>query len=246
MGSRVLFLGEGSMDDSGRYLAAVLRWGGFDFDHVPDGSSIPREVLAKRYAAIVLSDYRHANFGKHSEQWLINHQQSGGGLAMIGGWASFTGLVGGYAGSRVEGVLPVKCLSRDDRENYASGAVVSRRRDHPILRGISFRVPPVICGYHRATVRKGSLVLMECRRLNFSARKPKLGPPIPLLVVNSNNHSGRVAAFLTDCAPHWAGGLIDWGTRRVRVQVGRRSSVEVSHTYLKFFSQLIAWVMSHS
>ena len=39
---------------------------------------------------------------------------------MIGGWASFTGLVGGYAGTAIEKLLPVRCVPGDDRINWAA------------------------------------------------------------------------------------------------------------------------------
>ena len=53
--------------------------------------------------------------------------------------------------------------------------------------------------------------------------------------------SGRVAALATDVAPHWVGGLIDWGTGRVAAQAPAADTIEVGDLYAKFFRQLMAW-----
>jgi uncharacterized membrane protein len=228
---RVLFLGEGELAGPARYLASVLRWAEIPFDHRPDRAKIPKTWRKPgRYGVILLSDYRHSSFTVCSREWLTCEvTQRGTGLIMIGGWASFTGLVGGYAGTALERLLPVHCVPGDDRVNWAAGSVVS---------GVAN--PPIVCGYHRAIPKKGSQTLLSLRDLKFSNGRPQLGRPHPLLVTGFSGE-GRTAAFLTDCAPHWAGGLVDWGRKRVTVRVNAAISTEVGDTYLKFFSQLIRW-----
>jgi uncharacterized membrane protein len=241
----VLFLGEGPLSGAARYLAAILTWAKIPFDHVPDGRPLPARLLARRYAAVLLSDYRHDNFSRGSERWLVRQVQSGTGLLMIGGWASFTGLVGGYAGTAIEALLPVRCVAGDDRVNWACGSVLrpsvaADLAGAPILQGLEWRHPPVLCGYHRVFARAGSRTLLELRDLRFDEGRPALGRAHPGLVIREGKEA-RSAAFMSDCAPHWAGGLVDWGTERVTVRKGK-TRVEVGDQYLRFFSQLIRWV----
>jgi uncharacterized membrane protein len=231
---RVLFLGEGSLKDSGRYLAAILKKSGIAFDHRPDGAKIPKRWRRKRYDAVILSDYRHASFTPCAREWLKGEVSRGTGLLMIGGWASFTGLVGGYAGTDIEKLLPVTCLPGDDRVQKASGSLLlPMKRKAPGA--------PMVCGYHRARPKPGSRTTMVFRDLLYKKGRVHLGPPVPALVLGSYGRA-RTAAFLTDCAPHWAGGLVDWGRQRTSIRLGAAQTVEVGNQYLHFFHRLIRWV----
>lgn len=241
MSMHVLFLGENGLEGSARYLASVLQWAGISYDYVPDGHPISPALQKKKFDAVILSDYRHSNFSKSQEAWLVQIVQNGAGLLMIGGWASFTGHVGQYSGSRIEELLPVRCLTTDDRIQEASGAVVMPLDEHDILNGVSFEKPPVICGYHRTHLKPQGQILLQLKPLRFQKGKPSLGLPEPLLVIRQHKkfHS---AAFLSDCAPHWAGGLVDWGDKRVQVVIKKGIEVEVGETYLRFWARLIAWL----
>jgi uncharacterized membrane protein len=242
MSSRILFLGEGALTGPARYLAAVLTWARLPFDHRPDGAKIPKTWRSpNRYRAVVLSDYRYRSFTPRAREWLVEAVTKGTGLLMIGGWASFTGSVGGYAGTPIESVLPVQCIPGDDRVNWASGSVLAKTQDHPILKGLSFENPPIVCGYHRVRVRPYAQTLLNFHDLTFRDGTPQRGAPHAGLVVR-DTLPARSAAFLTDAAPHWAGGLVDWGKKRVRVPLGPGNTVEVGDMYLRFFSQLIRWV----
>ena len=238
---RILFLGEGTLAGPARYLAAVLTWSRISFDHRPDGAKIPKAWRqAHRYDAVILSDYRYASFTPCAREWLVDSVRTGTGLLMIGGWASFTGRVGGYAGSAIESLLPVRCVPGDDRVNWASGSVLAKSKSHVILKGISFRDAPIVCGYHRVRIREGAESIVALRDLTFRRGFPQWGVPHAGLVVQEKKW-GRTAALLTDCAPHWAGGLIDWGRSRVRVRLAGDTVVEVGDLYLRFLSQLILW-----
>ena len=224
---RILFLGEGALAGPARYLAAILTHARVAYDHRGDEEPVPSAWLRRSYDAVVLSDYRHASFSKKTEAWLVERVHGGTGLLMIGGWASFTGRVGRYAGSPIEKLLPVSCVRPDDRVNRASVIIAGGN--------------PVVCGYHRAKVKSSGRVGLWLRDLKFKNNRPVLGAAHPLYVTGAAG-KGRTAAFLTDCAPHWAGRLVDWGHRRVSVRVASGVSVEVGDQYLQFFSKLIRWV----
>jgi len=65
------------------------------------------------------------------------------------------------------------------------------------------------------------------------------GEESPLLVVGQYGR-GRVAALATDVAPHWVGGFVDWGDRRITQDVGG-GFVEIGNWYAGFFRNLLVW-----
>jgi hypothetical protein len=65
------------------------------------------------------------------------------------------------------------------------------------------------------------------------------GEESPLLVVGQHGR-GRVAALATDVAPHWVGGFVDWGDRRI-TQAVAGGSVEIGNWYAQFFHNLLVW-----
>jgi uncharacterized membrane protein len=285
MMKRVLFLGEGDLSGPARYLASVLTWAKIPFDHRPDKAKIPKTWRTpKRYGTIILSDYRYKSFTDCSREWLTQEvRERGTGFLMIGGWASFTGLVGGYAKTEIEKLLPVTCIPGDDRVNCSGGSFVVipagptlfsiekartlRGRKQSTKAGIqsnrlgpdSARRPadspdvwrfrrgdsnnwPMVCGYHHAIPKPGTQTLLTLRDVKIKNTRITLEPPHPLLVCGLSG-KGRTAAFLTDCAPHWAGGLVDWGRKRVTVKINAGISTEVGNAYLKFFTNLIHSLM---
>ena len=65
------------------------------------------------------------------------------------------------------------------------------------------------------------------------------GEESPLLIVGQHGR-GRVATLATDVAPHWVGGLVDWGDRRVTQEVAG-GFVEIGNWYAQFFRNLLVW-----
>ena len=65
------------------------------------------------------------------------------------------------------------------------------------------------------------------------------GAESPLLVVGECGR-GRTAALATDVAPHWVGGLVDWGDGRV-VQEVNAGAIDVGNLYARFFRNLLVW-----
>jgi uncharacterized membrane protein len=116
----------------------------------------------------------------------------GGGLVMIGGYLSFTGIdaKAAYRGSPVEAVLPVTCEATDDRVERPEGIepqVVEP--DHPIVAGLDATWPHLL-GYNRVALRDDATLLAT------------IGDD-PLIAVR-DHQQGRTAVFTSDCAPHWA------------------------------------------
>ncbi len=235
---RALFLGEGKLDGPARYLAAALHWAKLRFDHRPDQAKIPIAWRKRSYDVIILSDYRYASWTARAREWLVDAVTEGGaGFLMIGGWASFTGLVGGYAGTALERLLPVSCARVDDRMQKATGALLVPTSGRAALK----KGLPVVCGYHRAMPKPGTQVTHVFRDLNYRAGRVTLGKAQPALVLGRAGRA-RTAAFLSDCAPHWAGGFVDWGRRRVKVPVAPGITVELGQAYLTFWKNLLAWL----
>jgi len=65
------------------------------------------------------------------------------------------------------------------------------------------------------------------------------GKENPLLIVGRHGE-GRTAALATDVAPHWVGGFVDWGDRRVTQPVAG-DAIEVGNWYAQFFRNLLVW-----
>jgi hypothetical protein len=65
---------------------------------------------------------------------------------------------------------------------------------------------------------------------------------IPLLVTGTFGQ-GNTAAFCTDFAPHWVGGLVDWGKKRIKAQARNGGEVEVGEYYAQFIGQLVEWLV---
>ena len=105
---------------------------------------------------------------------------------------------------------------------------------------LDFKNTPVLIGLNDVTARKDSKVLLTARAFQPSAKK-FMGPEYPLLVVNQDS-GRRAAAFTTDFAPHWCGGWVDWGKKRLVLPVEKNIQVEISDQYLQFGAQLLGWL----
>lgn len=231
---RVLYAGDSPVGGPANYLLGILRFLGANFVHLPPSRVLSPTLLKKQFNAIILSDFSRDHAPAVSQKLIGRQVKEGTGLLMIGGWGSFSGPYGKWHGSLVEGLLPVSCLNRDDRLNLPGGAWMVEKKKHSMFRGISFKNPPVICGLNQFRPRKNSRVLLQAERIVD-------GKKFPLLVIDLNPEK-RIAALATDLAPHWCGGLVDWGRRRVELKVSSQFGVEVGNLYLEFVSSLIKWV----
>jgi uncharacterized membrane protein len=231
--ARVLLLGEG--ESAVRYLTGALAHGGHAVRHVPartrlDGTDEPFDV-------VVLSDYPSAQLGPAAAATIVRAIEEGAGLVMIGGWTSFTGRGGDWGRSPLAPLLPVVCAAEDDRRNVASGVwLEAAAPGHPLLAGLDFGAPPVVCGYNAVTLAGGATLVARGRLVVFREGAPALGGAVPLLAARVAGR-GRAVAYMSDLTPHWCGGLVDWGRTRLRLAGG----AEVGDLYIAFVLNLIGW-----
>ena len=239
---RVLYLGDRA-GASAMYLLGVMEKAGFPCEH-RDHSEDPPEALRTgnlEWDVVILSDYPARRLGPEADRALaaaVAERRTG--LIMFGGWESFTGHGGDYRDTAVAGVLPVRMGAGDDRRNIPGGLLLwPAVTSHPVVHGLNFRRPPVVVGCNAVIPRKTAQVLLQGHevRLKSHGRTPVLetGAIRPLLVVGPSD-GPRAAAFATDPAPHWCGGLVDWG--RARVTAGK---VEVGEIYVELLSRLVSW-----
>jgi uncharacterized membrane protein len=123
---------------------------------------------------------------------LADYVRRGGGLVMIGGYMSFTGIDGRarYGMSPLAPVLPVTMLDHDDRIEVPEGLVAAfDAPEHPVLGGTPAQWPALL-GYNRVIAKPEATVVAR-------------HDGDPLLVVGSAG-AGRAVAFASDLAPHWA------------------------------------------
>jgi uncharacterized membrane protein len=218
-------------EEGGAELVAALEGSGAAVTRVPAHLAcrdFPSSVdTLSAYDVVVLSDVGADSFeltddcmrGERSVsrlRILADWVAQGGSLLMVGGYMSFSGFQGRarYARSPLGQVLPVELLPYDDRVERPEG-VTPRVVDsaHQITAGLDGSWPYVL-GYNELRPRAGASTLVAV-------------DDDPLLVVGTHGQ-GRVAAYATDCAPHWASlEFLAWDG------------------YGPFFSSLVSW-LAHS
>jgi len=193
-------------------LLAALKESDFDVTFMPSHVAqrdFPQTMEAlSAYDAVVLSDIGANTLLLHPDTWihsrptpnrlrlLRDYVGNGGGLLMFGGYYSFQGINGGARFHRtpIEDVLPVDCLSVDDRVEVPEGfaPVVSGSEQHPILKGLG-KDWPILLGFNEVTVKPGAEVLATVSTDYGS---------LPLLVAGAYG-KGRTVAWTSDVGPHW-------------------------------------------
>ncbi len=119
----------------------------------------------------------------------------------LGGWQSFNGEIGkgGWGRTRLKEILPVECIDVEDlcetTEGFRMEAAVA---DHPVLTGLDLTTLPPILGYNIVKAREGCPVV---------ARWTETGDPA---VAVGEFGKGRVLAYTSDPAPHWACNFVYW------------------------------------
>ena len=124
---------------------------------------------------------------------LRDYVLAGGGLCMVGGYMTFTGIdaKGRWGSTAVQQVLPVDLLPTDDRCENPQGIVpVVTDASHPVMAGMP-EVWPAMLGYNKSLPNgQTGKVLMTIG-----------GDPF---VAVGEFGKGRSAVFSSDCSPHWA------------------------------------------
>lgn len=240
MKKRIVYAGDSPAGGPANYLLSILESLPISYQHIPPAEKIKSETIEK-CDVLILSDYGRDKLSARAENSissLVNDRN--GGLLMIGGWGSFTGLDAGWRNSNVEELLPVSCLSRDDRRNHSTGLLIQKKQEHPVLKGLPHDNLPVICGLNEILPKRSSEIVLEAQLLQNKGSKVRTGSKAyPLLVLSKEK---RTAALATDLAPHWCGGWVDWGSKRVKLPVNKFISVEIGDAYIRFVSNLIFWL----
>jgi uncharacterized membrane protein len=242
----VLYLGDTSLLGAAAYLAGLIHRAGWTLDYVPSHLPAGAEWFDRPRSLYVLSDYPAARLSPPLQQRLVEAVGAGAGLLMIGGWESYHGCGGDWDQTAVAAALPVEISRTDDRVNCDQPALVRCVQDHPAVDGLPWNArPPCIGGFNRFQPKRGAEVLLETQRFRAlrDGQEFRFEPVScdPLLVAGTHG-DGRVAALATDVAPHWVGGLVDWGEGRVTAQAPGAEAVEVGDLYAQFFQQLLAWI----
>ena len=162
---RILYAGDSPAGGPANYLLGILKSLKARVLHIPPDQKLDARFLKSHFDAILLSDYSKKQLPAASERVLVRQVEAGSGLLMVGGWGSFSGPYGGWKGSRMESLLPVTCLSRDDRKNFPGGAHVVLKRPHAMLDAISFKNPPAVLGLNEVHPKKNAEVILAAREI---------------------------------------------------------------------------------
>ena len=242
----VLYLGDFALKGPAAYLAAAMHFRNISFDHLPSSKKFDSSVLDNNYAAIIISDYPAKNFSPEQLQTIAEKVKDGMGLLMIGGWTSFSGSDSEYTDTILQEVLPVIMQPGDDRLNCSGTCIIEKAGAHVIIDSLPFdESPPAIGGFNRLKSKPAAAALLVVRQFKVSRRTGRfeftpLKNPDPLLVVGSYG-KGRVTAFATDVAPHWVGGLVDWGNDTIKTNAPKANTVEIGNWYAELFANMIDW-----
>lgn len=240
---RILYCGDSPAEGPARYLLAILKHLRAQVTHIPPGVSLHPSRLHQKYAAFILSDYSRRDMPLASEKLMAGQVRQGSGLLMVGGWGSFAGPFGKWKGSLIEKLLPVRCLSRDDRLNFPAGALLTRETRHPLLKGLPWNHPPAVCGINKVSLKRTARTLLSVRPIVSQGRSLRFqNKRYPLLVIDGGNPLRRTAALTTDLAPHWCAGLVDWGRRRRQLCARTHNWIEVGDAYVAFVQSLVRWL----
>ena len=242
----VLYLGDSALKGPGSYLTGVMNLHNISFDYLPTREKFSDRLLNNNYSAIIMSDYPARNFSPAQLNSIAEKVKAGMGLLMIGGWTSFAGVNSEYTNTILSRVLPVIMQQGDDRVNCYQPCLLEKACKHQIIDSLPFdQKPPAIGGFNRVTAKSDAAAVLFARRFEAhrQAKAFKLTPfekPDPLLVVGSYG-KGRATAFATDVAPHWVGGLVDWGDKTITARAPGANAVQIGNWYAQLFANMINW-----
>lgn len=248
MASTILYLGDTALNGAAAYLAGVMTHAGLKFEYRPSDAALRIEDVATPHSLYILSDYAAKMIAQPLQERIVEQVARGAGLLMLGGWETYCGLGGDWAGTPIAGILPVEIGTKDDRRNCDDLVLVHcEKLSHPAVSGLPWTDrPPIIGGFNEVRAKSTGEVLLTARRFRAKHAGDSVqltpGSIHPLLVVGVHGH-GRTAALTTDVAPHWVGPLVDWGEQRVQAHAPGSSEIEVGDLYARFVTQVVKWTM---
>lgn len=196
-----------SYEEGSKWIISALKNEGFDVEFMPNHIAMNNFPFTfediDQYDAIMLSDIGSNTLLLNDDvfikgrtcpnrlELIKKYVDLGGGLCMIGGYMSFTGIEAKarYGDTVLADVLPVTMLKWDDRVEQGQGVT-------PIITSTNSRVFdgivgnwPVFLGYNKTIAKpNASVVATICD-----------DPFIAL----STYGKGHTAVFTSDCSPHW-------------------------------------------
>ncbi len=249
MASPILYCGDTTLDTAAAYLAGLMTVCGWDYDYVCSEQPFGAHQVTGDRKLFIFSDYPAARIPVDLQQQIVDRVQAGAGLLMIGGWESFHGQGGNWDNTPIGDLLGVGISTTDDRQNNDSPAMLlpaDSAAEHPILQGLPWRAHPAFVGGWNRVSAGTATVLLSIQQFEGWELGPdhsltaKAGKSFPGLTVNTVG-SGRAVAYLPDVAPHWVGGMVDWGPERLTAQAPRGGAIEVGSWYGQFWRQLLTW-----
>ena len=215
-------------EEGSKWIIDALEGSGFEVDFIPNhhaSSKFPTSLdEIGDYGCVILSDIgantlllNPRTFEKSvptpNRLTLIqDFVKTGGSFLMVGGYLSFQGIEGkaNYRDTVIEEILPVKMFRGDDRVEIPEGCNPTTSQSHPITEGLDEEWPTLL-GYNKLSPKSNGRVLVT-------------NDEDPILTVG-RYEEGRVAAFASDCAPHWGSpDFVDW------------------NQYDTFWSRLLSWL----
>ena len=245
--NHVLYLGDASLFSGACYLAGMMTRFGIGYYYLPSDEELSSEMASQPRQLFIISDYPSTRMLPPVQEIVLKQvRDNAAGLLMIGGWESFHGHGGNWDGTLLGSALPVEIASHDDRINCDQPALLLAAEPHEITGQLPWNVrPPTIGGFNRVVAKPGSqtIVLVQRFQAIFDAGRFEFTPreQDPLLVLGAHG-LGRTAALMTDLAPHWVGGMVDWGdAERVTAQAPAAPPIEVGNFYSQFIANLLVW-----
>ena len=245
--NHVLYCGDTALSGSAAYLAGLMTAFGIGYDYVPSDADLSSEMASVRRKLFILSDYPSSRMLPRVQEIILRQvRDQAAGLLMIGGWESFRGHGGNWDNTPIGAALPVEIAPADDRVNCDQPALLIEAERHEITADLPWAArPPTIGGFNRVVSKPGSATILLVQRFQtvFDAGRFQFTPQgqDPVLVLGAHGF-GLTAALMTDLAPHWVGGLVDWGDgARVTAQAPGAWEIEVGNFYSQFIANLLAW-----
>lgn len=226
----ILYLGDNA-GTSAEYLKDILAELDHTTEHVDAKSNVPS--MEQPYDVIIASDYPAKQLKLEVANQITEQINNGSRFIMLGGWDSYNGRGSNYYNHPLAKILPVVLQSDDDRVNAPQGLVLRKTDALSVDLPIDWHNPPVICGYNSVEIKPNVSKLVEACPISTNGETISLLQPQPL-VVRGTYGKGVTVACMTDLAPHWCGGLVDWGSERVALQ-----HVEVGDMYIQFVRLLL-------